>query len=542
MAKLARILTRPLVWLLFGGLLALLYGYWHTRLPKRFVLVVHVPEEIVDARNGWPAQHALDAYTLMRKLEDAAQDARVAAVVLDFTALAHIPPALVEELAPTLRRLRVRKPVFAYAERYRQSAYALALEAKEIWLHPMGMVDLSGVALVRPFFAEALSKLGIRAIELRGGRYKAAAESLVRSRMSKAAKEEAARLVQDLAHWLEVRIRKRASRFSWPRYHEALAEHGDWAALARTLGLVDRLGTWQEMLKEVALRASVDVEKGFVALSRYPGLEHAEQGGVIALVRASGVIVREANAPGLLDARMLADTLLHLAHTSEVRAVVLRLDTPGGDALAAETVRTALLRLQRAGKPVVVSMGSVCASGGYWIAAAAQRIVAQPHTLTGSIGVIGVLWDASTALHRLGVRFDGYTSHDWLHMPDQPPSASILRAWRKRLGAIYARFLRIVASGRKLTLSQVRAIAEGHVWTGAEAQQRGLVDRLGGLRTALTEAARIAGLKAWHIKPISLAPSWWQRLQAWMAGTWLAAPFTWHGPSIWAWETAQWVW
>ncbi len=543
MAERARFLKRRGLWLLLlvlAGLAA--YAYGRTRLPARFVLVAHLPPELDEKPARWPGEERMGVHRLARRLEDAARDARVAAVVLDLDRLEHVAPALVEELAPVLRRLRARKPVIAHAGRYAQSAYALALDAGEIWLHPMGAVDLPGVALVRPFLARALHRLGLRAIELRGGRYKAAAEPLVRTEMSPAAREEAERLARDLGDWLEARIRRRAPGFSISRYHEALAREGDWARVALRLHLVDRLGTRDELVRRLARRFSVDAREGFVDLERYPGLARPHEGAAIALVQAEGTLVAHGNAPGMLDARALAKALARAARDADVRAIVLRLTTPGGDALAAETVRAAIARIERRGKPVVVSMGAVCASGGYWIAAAARRIVAEPHTLTGSIGVIGVLWDASDALRRLGVRMDGYATSPWARPADRPVPPSLLRAWRTRLAALYDRFVALVAASRHMDEARVRALAEGHVWTGAEAKERGLVDRLGGLDAALEEAARLARLRAWHIEPFPVSPPWWMQLRAWLGGAWSAAVPALRAPQPWAWDGARWRW
>ena len=542
MAFLARVLKRPLVWLIALALLAFAVWYWHARLPARFVLVVPFAEKLAEQGGDWPGAQQLGVHELGRRLARAAGDARVMAVVLRLDRLRAAPPALVEELAPALQRLRrAHKPVIAYARDYSQPAYALALEADEIWLHPLGAVHLRGVAFARPFFAGLLDKLGVRALEMRGGRYKAAAEPFVRGNMSPAAKEEAARLARAWARWLQARLARRAPGLHLAAYHARLAEEdADWAGIARALHLVDRLRTWPEAARELKRRFGLDPARGLVSIARYAPEEQRE-GAAIAWLDAEGMIVSEGDAPGLLAAEAFARRILKVARRKDVRALVIRCNTPGGDALASETIRRAIAEVRKQGKPVVVSMGAVCASGGYWLASAASRIVAQPHTLTGSIGVIGLWLVPDGLMRRLGIVMDGYATDTWATAgwPDRLPPDAVLAAWRARLAATYARFVRLVARARKMPEAEVQDIAQGHVWTGAEAKARGLVDRLGGLSEAAEEAARLARLERWHLEHITPAIPWWLRLWRRLSPVALAPS---AGGLLLAWEGGRWRW
>ncbi len=478
-----------------------------------------------------------DLHEIIAALDRARTDERIALVALRLDHLGPTPPARLEEARAAIRRFRESgKKVIAIGANYSQGAYYLASAASEIWLHPMGMVALTGMAWRRHYLKDALDALHIEARLFRAGRYKSFGEPLVRNGMSEAAREEAKAWLNGVwRHLLDGVAKDRGIEagaieraIASPR--QALAADGSLARLAKRLGLVDRLlDGWhadrelrdllgvaeKTPLPQVGFRDYVLATGGMGGAS---GVMRGE--GRVGVIVASGAIGGGERAPGEIGSASLAALIRRAMNDDSVRAVVLRLDSPGGDALASEDARQALLALKQSGKPLVVSMSGAAASGGYWIASAADEIWAWPTTLTGSIVVFGIVGNVSGALERLGVHLDGVATSKIAGLPraDAPLPDALADVFQQSVDRIYRRFVAVVAEGRGMTPAAVERIAQGRVWTGEDALRLGRIDHLGGLDAAIRAAARRAGLDAekagwrWIRRPVGPLELVMQRL------------------------------
>lgn len=485
-------------------------GYWRetATLPERIVLVADLRGSLAEAPRGVAL---LDlglgggptVSEVTMALDRAAEDARIVAVVGLLDESTH-GLAVAQELRDAIGRVRrAGKPTFAWADSFGElgpgnEGYYIATAFEEILLQPIGVLGLTGLSIETPFAAEALARLGVFFQVQRRSEFKTALDPLHESAMSAPQREMLEALVSDLSSQLAGAIAT-GRRLPEARARQLLTG-GPYTALeARELGLIDALLYRDEAFARVAGRASGAEE---VALGRYAALRAnepvaAEPAAKVALIRAEGPIVREGGESGFtIGADDLAQTIGDVAKDDAIDAIVLRLDTPGGSAVASATVGRAIAQARKAGKPVVVSMGNTAASGGYWIAMGATRIIAQPATLTGSIGVVSGkpvlqgLWD------RLGVRWatvdtGGNAGIFSINHPYTPAEQERLDAV---LDGIYAAFKDGVAAGRDLPPQRVEALARGRVWTGTAGLGLGLVDELGGLDRALAAVRGLLGL------------------------------------------------
>jgi protease-4 len=382
--------------------------------------------------------------------------------------------------------------------------------ADEIWLNPKGMVWLDGFSAYRQYYAEGLEKLEVDVNLFRVGRYKSAMEPFVRNDMSPEAKEANLHWIGDLWYqYLDVVSRQRAVPAE--NLGEAIdnfadrleAVDGDFARLALEMGLVDELIARPEASMELArLGAPGEDSEGFrqldqdayLTLSGITSVSTAKN--VVAVVVAEGEIVRGQQPQGTIGALTLSGKLRRLAEDRDVKAVVLRVNSPGGDAFASEKIRRELQALRDAGKRVVVSMGNVAASGGYWIAMGAEEVWASPASITGSIGVFGILPTFQKPLAKLGIHSDGIGTTDLAGKMrlDRPLDPDLKRIFQQATERTYDDFIGLVADARGLETERVEAVAEGRVWSGSQAQKHGLVDSIGTLQQSIDAAARLAGL------------------------------------------------
>ncbi|WP_028865542.1 signal peptide peptidase SppA [Psychromonas aquimarina] len=417
------------------------------------------------------------------------------------------------------------KKVTAVSDNYSQAQYLLASYADQIYLNPQGMVLLQGYSVYRLYFKEALDNLLITPHVFKVGTYKSFVEPFTDNQMSKASK---------LAnkHWLNqlwkdyidtvVTQREHSSLISAQSVSPSLKElksalkkaGGDAALYAQQAGLVDHLNNRFEIIKKMQDNAGLSgYELNLVDYSNYqstlPKLYTAKGNrDQIALIHGSGEILAGSQEIGAIGGVSFSKLLDKALHNKNIKAVVIRLDTPGGSAFASEKIRQQVLALKQAGKKVVVSMGSVTASGGYWIASAADSIVASPTTLTGSIGIFGMFASADKALNKFGIYNDGVGTTEL-------STLNPTRALNPELGEIiqmgiehgYQQFLTVVSEGRGMTLAEVDKVAQGRVWTGSDAQTLGLVDKIGGLQDAIQEAGVLADLQQYDIKVITPAVS-----------------------------------
>jgi protease-4 len=500
----------------------------HVSVPNGAVLVLS-PEGVggdqlsaVDAFSQLSAQ-GLPRETLLADLIEAVQlatdDPRIEVLLLNLDELTHIGMSKTLELSESIQVFRQSgKTVVASANHYNQDQYLLASFADQIFVHNMGGVGIEGFAVIRNYFRDAIDKLKIRFHVFKVGNFKSAVEPLLRNDMSAAAKEaNRAWLDQLWTLYRDTVVERRGiSAVEFNKYvnhiDQVMADvGGDAAQAALDYGLVDGIIS-RPMLRNMLVERVGKNKAGsfkqsyfrdYLSLNRSLLVEVKESIGIIV---ASGNIVDGVQPAGTIGGDSLASLIRKARLDENVKALVLRIDSGGGSAFASEVIRAELQQLQEVGKPLVVSMGSMAASGGYWIAAGADEIWATPATLTGSIGIFGAFPTVNILLQDLGISTDGVgtTAVAGKLRPDLALDPILASAIQSGVEYGYRRFINIVADGRKKLVEQVEPIAEGRVWSGVDAQQLGLVDKLGGLQQAVNSAASLVGINPANTRLLSL--------------------------------------
>ncbi len=456
-------------------------------------------------------------------LEGAKDDPRITGLVLELDFLAGGGISKLQTIGAAISDFKSSgKPVIAVGSNYSQEQYYLASFADEIHLNPMGSIILSGYGNYHSFFKDALDKLKINFHVFRVGQYKDAVEPFIRNNMSAASKAQASLWLNELwqAYSSGVESNRQLPVDTIDNYVANMSQNlslasGNGAQLALQHGLVDHLSPRPAMRKRLASMAGLNEKKDdylHVDVQEYlfhQKLQLAETPSQdkIALIVAKGTIYDGEQPDGDIGSKTFSDLLAQVRKDKAIRALVLRIDSPGGSAFASEVMRREIEQLQKSGIPVVVSMGSLAASGGYWIAAGADQIWASPTTITGSIGVFGVIPTFEKTLATLGIYNDGVGTSpiaDIYHL-DRPMSPQAQQLIQLSVNNIYQQFLDLVASGRDSTASQVNEIAQGRVWTGRKAKELGLVDELGNLDDAIAAAATLAELDDYEL--IDIKPS-----------------------------------
>ncbi|MFQ2194101.1 signal peptide peptidase SppA [Aeromonas jandaei] len=454
---------------------------------------------------------------LLWAIRSAKDDDRIKALVVKPQGLQGTSFSKLQEVTAAIDEFKESgKPVIAMADFYSQGQYLLAAHADHVLLNQSGAVVIEGLGVYQTYFKSALEKLNITPHVFKVGTYKSFVEPYTRDEMSPESKEANQRwldqlwqsYVADVAEQRE--IEPDAVAPGKDRFLELLRKAGGNAAnYALDNGLVDQLATRDEMTQAVIKEVGESDDHGWkgVGLKEYLAAipEQYPQSGKdeVGLVIASGAIMDGVQPTGTIGGDTLSDLLADARRDDKVKAVVLRVDSPGGSAFAAEQIRAELLALKQAGKPVVVSMGSYAASGGYWISADADKIFASPTTLTGSIGVFGMFATIDKALSQYGVHTDGVGTTDYV-------GVGLTRALPEHVGQAiqlnvedtYQRFVGLVSKGRGLSPEEAEKAAEGRVWTGEDAKELGLVDEFGNLNDAIKAAAELANLKEWQVTPI----------------------------------------
>ncbi|GJA31868.1 protease [Aeromonas caviae] len=455
---------------------------------------------------------------LLWAIKSAGNDDRIKALVIKPQSLQGASLSKLQEVTAAIDAFKESgKPVIAMADYYSQGAYLLAAHADHVLLNQSGAVLIEGLGVYQTYFKSALEKLNITPHVFKVGTYKSFVEPYTRDEMSPESKEANQRwldqlwqsYVADVAEQRE--IEPDAVAPNKDLFLELLRKAGGNAAsYALDNGLVDQLATRDEMTQAVIKEVGEADDHGWkgVGLKEYLAAipEQYPQSGKdeVGLITASGAIMDGVQPAGTIGGDSLADLLAEARRDDQVKAVVLRVDSPGGSAFAAEQIRAELLALKQAGKPVVISMGSYAASGGYWISADADKIFASPTTLTGSIGVFGMFATIDKALSQYGVHTDGVGTTDFVGvgltraLPDHVGEAIQLS-----VEDTYQRFVGLVGKGRGLSPEEAEKAAEGRVWTGQDAKALGLVDEFGNLDDALKAAADLANLKSWQVTPIA---------------------------------------
>jgi len=450
-------------------------------------------------------------FDIVDAIRQAKDDRNITGIVLDLKNFAGADQPSMQYIGKALREFRDSgKPVIAVGDNYSQGQYYLASFANKVWLSPQGTVDLHGFATNGLYYKTLLDKLKVTTHVFRVGTYKSAVEPFIRDDMSPAAREADSRWIGEL--WKNYLGTVAANRQITPEQVFPGAQgvldglrkvEGDTAKYALNAKLVDALGTSAEIEKSLTKQFGWSKEEknySAVRLYGYQAKKPADTGDSIAVVFANGAIMDGEETPGNVGGDTTAAQIREARLDPKVKAIVLRVNSPGGSVSASEVIRAELSAARADGKPVVVSMGGMAASGGYWISTPANYIVANPSTLTGSIGIFGVINTVENSLDYLGVHTDGVATSplaDVAITKALPPEVSEMMQLSIENG--YKRFITLVADSRKQTPAQIDQIAQGHVWTGQDAKTNGLVDNLGDFDDAVAKAAELAKLKQWHI-------------------------------------------
>jgi protease-4 len=540
---LRRILHLVLLLLIFGFILGYLGGNL-PRLPSRAALFIQPRGDIVEQRSGDPIQIAFnqasgqgEAQTLLWDLTDsiraASKDDRVKAIVLQLDYLGSAGQPTMEEVADAMRRFRASgKKIVAYGTSFTQAQYYLAAHADEVYLDPAGEVLLQGYERYRLYYKGLLDKLAVDVHLFRVGQFKSAAEDLVRTNMSAQDREESQVYLDALwksykdaistARGLDAQVIEQYTS----GYIEALRSNaGDAARVALEAGLVTALKTEDEVTTRVIELVGKDDDEDhrypLVTLADYVRVHRAEEqvrrgsSPRVGVIIASGEIRDGRQPPGTIGGVSTARLLRDARHDEDIAAVVLRVDSPGGSALASEKIYREVAAIRAAGKPVVVSMGDMAASGGYYVAAPANEIVASATTITGSIGIFAALPTFDRTLAKVGVTLDGVgtTALSGRMRVDRPLDPVLRDYLQLSIERGYELFLGHVAQGRNKSRDEANEVAQGRVWIGKDAREHGLVDTLGGYEVAVQSAARLAKLpEGYEVRRVEPELSWAEQL------------------------------
>lgn len=490
------------------------------------------PRELLLGGGEVGRQYRLD--DVLHAIETAATDDRIKTVVLDLDSFGGAGRVALVNIGEALDKVRAaKKPVLAYATGYFDGSYALAAHASEIWLDPMGAAFIAGPGGSNPYFKGLIDRFGVNVHVYRVGKYKSFVEPYTLAQQSPEAKAANQALVDVIwANWQanvqKARPKSQVAAFAANPQAFVAKSEGNLAKASVAAGLVDTLGDYTAFSTRVGKLAGLtndDVPSSFKAteISDYIAAHpRSTSGKAIGIVNVTGEIVDGEAPGGTAGGDTVAEIIRDGLARQDLKAIVLRVDSPGGSALASEKIRLALLEAKKAGLPVVVSMGNVAASGGYWVAMAGDKIFAEPSTITGSIGVFGVFPTFEDTLGRYGVTSDGVKTTPLSGQPDiiSGTNATTDALFQAGVEDIYGRFLQLVATTRKLPLAKVSEIAQGRVWDGGTARQLGLVDAFGSLDDAVAEAAMRAKIAPDDVRRVVLQPK--QSYLAKLFGGWAA--------------------
>ncbi len=515
------LLVLLLLLLFFAVLWQLLQSRESHSVPAGSALVLNLDGAVVDqaaeqsplqAVSGTNIGHQREVRDIIQGIDTAAGDDRIKVLVLDLDTFVGAGEANLQSIGSAIRTFRKSgKPVYAYATAYTDDGYYLAAQANKVWVNPLGGVLLTGPGGSNLYFKKLLDKFAIDINVFRVGTYKAAVEPFTRNESSPEAKAAEQALVDSLwKTWVAdvgtARPGADVAAFIAQLPQRLGAAGGDQAKAALDAKLVDVIGTRSAFDAAMVKQVGVGEQKTFgtykgVGLTNYLAASASllpAKGDAVGIVYVTGNIV-DGEAPrgtagGTTIAHAIADAV---ADNSDLKALVVRVDSGGGSVLASEEIRQALVDAKSKGLPVVASFGPVAASGGYWLSTAADEIIAQPSTITGSIGVFAIIPSFNRALADYGIGVDGVKSTPYSGEPNilggiSPETKVVLQSG---VEDIYRRFTTLVAQSRKLPVAEVDRIGQGRVWAGNAAQQLKLVDSLGGLDAAVAAAAKRAGIK-----------------------------------------------
>lgn len=512
-----------LLLIFFAFLSALLTVRPNPKIPTSGALLVRLNGTLVEqpseasplalVSGDGPATREYRLRDVVRALRLAATDPAVKVVVLDldsFVGGGQAAIAAAGQAADTVRR--AGKPVLAYATGYGDDGYQLAAHASEVWLNPLGAVLLTGPGAPQLYYKGLLDKIGVTTHVYRVGKFKSAIEPYTRTDQSPEARAANQALVDALwGSWqqdvTQARPRARVAAYSADPNAALAAAAGDSGQAALSAGLVDQLGDRIGFGQRVVTLAGADgtgQPGAFTTLSmdRYLAA-HPETAGSVGVLTIAGEIVDGTTGPGKAGGETIARLLGEELGKRRIKALVVRVDSPGGSVTASERIRSAILAAKGRGIPVVVSMGSVAASGGYWVSTPATTIFAEPSTITGSIGVFGIIPTFAGSLQKLGLSADGVATTPLSGQPDvfRGTSPAFDTLIQTGIQSVYGRFIGLVAQSRRISPQRVDEIGQGRVWAGGIARQIGLVDRFGTLDDAIAFAAKSANLTGADARP-----------------------------------------
>lgn len=501
-----------LLWAIFGGGVK--------PLGEKTALVLELRGDLVEQTRGRPSEALLEGLAggevkrsvqlrdVLTVLDAAAKDPQISSVVLITDELDYAGLAVIGEVSRAIDRVKAAgKPVIAWGGSFTQRQYGIASHASEIYTHPMGGVMLEGFGGYRNYYGDGLAKLGVTVNLMKVGAYKSAAEPYIGNGPSDASREADAYLYNALWNNYTADVEKQrklpagAIMQMIDNLPQRLKEKGgDMARLTLDTKLVDGLKTRDELRTMMIKRGVADDDgDSFRQVSFHHYLERNRPklfGEGVAVIVAAGTIKDGSAGPGTVGGISTSNLIRSAREDDQIKAVVLRVDSPGGSAYASELIRRELELTRAAGKPVIVSMSNLAASGGYWIAMSADEVIADANTITGSIGVFALVPTAEKVGEKLGIRADGVTT-TWVagaFDPLRPLDPRLVQVVQSSVENIYTQFTTRAAQARKTTQAKIDEVGQGRVWTGGQALDRGLVDRIGTFGDAIESAAKRAKL------------------------------------------------
>jgi len=511
--------------------------------PQRAALVVEPEGRLVEQLSGDPVERAIQnaqgderkeapLWDLVRAIRGAAADRRIRVLVLRLDKMEGAGQPELEELAAAIGAFRASgKPVIAYGTAYDQDQFYLAAQANKVYLDPTGYVMIEGYSRYPLYFKGLLQKIGVDVNVFRVGTFKSAIEIFTRDNMSPADKQQSEAYLDVLwsSYQKAVMQARKLAAGSIESYVDSLpktvsAADGDAAKVALQAGLVTALADKLQVERDLIGLVGEDHSTGSfnqISAQDYARIVNAQRklhdgdgNARIGVIVASGDILDGKQPPGSIGGDSLSRLIREAQMDKDIKAVVLRVDSPGGSVAASEEIYRQLEALRASGKPLVVSMGELAASGGYYISAPANQIWASPATLTGSIGIFAIIPTIDQTLNKIGVSVDGVgtTPLAGALSIDRPLSTEVSQLIQSQIDRGYQQFVDRVAAGRRETPQQIDSIGQGRVWAGADARRIGLVDRLGTMEDAVKAAARLANITSYQIEFIHPHLSWAESL------------------------------
>ena len=520
LGRLRRFLNGLLLFLFFSAFLVLLIPIKYD-VKDRSILLINLKGELVEQLQGDPFERAADEFfgeirneTLVQDvidtLEYAKTDKRISLIILRLDEFTYGGLSKLERIANMIDSLRDNdKEIIAFAESYNRSSYYLAARTNKVLLHPDGYITPEGFSFYSNYYSDLIDKIKVEFNIFRVGSFKSAIEPFIRNNMSDESRETRLRLAKEFWYKYEkdiVASRKLIdnglNKYSKDLMKEIEGTEKNIATIALSNNIVDELITKNQLLNNLKKEYQLDddeLEERMISMNNYLSAlksENAEQEreNNVGIIIASGQILDGNQPPGLIGSDSLISIIKEAQEDESVKALVLRIDSPGGSAFASEEILEQLIEYKSTEKPLIISIGSVAASGGYWIAMAGDKIFASEVSITGSIGIFAMLPTIHNTLAEIGIYNDGVTSNDINtdFYIDRELSPDLKKIIQSQIEHGYRTFVNKVAIHRDMKPSQVENIAEGQVWTGKEALNNGLIDQIGGLDEAVLEAASLA--------------------------------------------------